>query len=218
MAFLAKNLFYVFESGRLSVMELLSAIIAKFNPALAQEYANLLFVALSIVLANDDSINCREAAAELVKSLYALSEKPPREATIARLRTWAARGSSSTLRRAAAHVILVVESDADVAPVVLADLDDVLVTSASALADAEASWGDDNALNEPNPASLDRRLAYHALAAISKVFCAKSDAVKILLLFTGVLSPPILSFLTLGFASLRPALSARYAEISPCVT
>jgi len=179
MTFLAKNLSYVFESGRLSVMELLSAIIAKFDPALVQEYADLLFVALFMVLANDDSTKCREAAAELVKSLYVLSEKSTREATITRLHTWAAQGNSSTLRRTAAQVIgLVVESDADAALVVLADLDDVLVTSASALADAEASWGDDDAFNEPDPARLDWRLAYHVLAAISKVFRAKSDAVK----------------------------------------
>lgn len=178
MTFRAKNLSYVFESGRLSLVELLSATIAKFDPALVQEYADLLFVALFMVLANDDSTKCREAAAELVKSLYVLSEKSMREATITRLHTWAAQGN--TLRRTAAHVIglFVVESGADVALVMLTNLNNILITSASALADAEASWSDGDAFNEPDPARLDWRLAYHALSAILKVFHVKSDAVK----------------------------------------
>lgn len=179
MAFLAKNLSYTFESGRLSVMELLSAIIAKFEPALVREYSELLFVALFMVLANDDSAKCREAAAELVKSLYIHSEGGPREATISRLHIWAAQGNSSALRRTVAHVYgLIVETDGDVALAVLADLDDLLVTSASALADAETSGDGDDAFNEPDVTSLDWRLAYHALTAISKVLRTKPDAAQ----------------------------------------
>jgi U3 small nucleolar RNA-associated protein 20 len=55
MTFLAKNLSYVHESGRKSVMELLSAIIQKFEVTLIREYADMLFVALVMVIANDDS-------------------------------------------------------------------------------------------------------------------------------------------------------------------
>ena len=55
MAFLAKNLSYVFESGRLSVMEIVSAIVSKFDEGLIREYTELLFVSLFMVLANDES-------------------------------------------------------------------------------------------------------------------------------------------------------------------
>jgi hypothetical protein len=58
-AFIVNNLSYVFESGRLSVMELLGAIIAKFDSALVQEYTGLLFIALFMVLADDDAAKCR---------------------------------------------------------------------------------------------------------------------------------------------------------------
>ena len=179
MASFAKNLSYIFESGRLSVMELLSAIIAKFDSALVQEYTDLLFVALFMVLANDDAAKCREAAAELVKSLHARSEESTRAATITRLHTWAAQGNSNTLRRTVAHVIgLIVETDAGVALAVLADLNDLLAASASALADAESSRDNDEPLDGSDVTSLDWQLPYHALTAVSKVLRAESDVVQ----------------------------------------
>ena len=52
---LAKNLSYIHENGWKSIMELLSAIVAKFQVTLVHEYADLLFVALVMVVANDDS-------------------------------------------------------------------------------------------------------------------------------------------------------------------
>ena len=42
-------------------MELLSAVILKFEEALIVEYAELLFVALVMVVANDESAKCRES-------------------------------------------------------------------------------------------------------------------------------------------------------------
>lgn len=67
MTFLAKNLSYVYESGRKSVMELLAAVFIKFEVSLTREYADLLFVALLMVIANDDSAKCREMVSELIK-------------------------------------------------------------------------------------------------------------------------------------------------------
>ncbi|KAG5633777.1 hypothetical protein H0H81_005341 [Sphagnurus paluster] len=49
MTFFAKNLSYVYESGRKSVMELLGTVITKFESGLIREYADLLFVALVMV-------------------------------------------------------------------------------------------------------------------------------------------------------------------------
>ena len=69
MAFLAKNLSYEYESGRISVMELLNMIISKFQDNLVQGFSDMLFVALVMVLANVDSAKCREMAAQLLKNL-----------------------------------------------------------------------------------------------------------------------------------------------------
>ncbi|KAL0061427.1 U3 snoRNP protein [Marasmius tenuissimus] len=69
MTFLAKNLSYVHESGRRSVLELLSAIVNKFQVNLVREYADILFVSPVMVVANDDSAKCREMASHLIKSL-----------------------------------------------------------------------------------------------------------------------------------------------------
>jgi len=52
MTFLAKNLSYVYGSDRMSVMELLSAVILKFDMLLIVEYADMFFVALVMVIAN----------------------------------------------------------------------------------------------------------------------------------------------------------------------
>ncbi|KAG8732650.1 U3 snoRNP protein, partial [Ceratobasidium sp. 414] len=48
---LARNLDYVFDSGRKSVMELLSAVFSKFTDAIVDEYAEMFFVALVLRIA-----------------------------------------------------------------------------------------------------------------------------------------------------------------------
>ncbi|EEB96308.1 hypothetical protein MPER_04578, partial [Moniliophthora perniciosa FA553] len=77
-----KNLSYVHESGRKSVLELLGAIVAKFQENLILEYSDLLFLSLVMVVANDDSAKCREMAAQLIKSLVEKFDKEKRDAAI----------------------------------------------------------------------------------------------------------------------------------------
>ena len=69
LSFLASNLSYEFESGRLSVLELLRAIVAKFDKQALQIFSDALFVALVMVIANDDSQECRAKAIDLLQSL-----------------------------------------------------------------------------------------------------------------------------------------------------
>jgi len=69
MSFFAKNNSYIHESGRTSIMELLDAEITQFQANLVRQYADLLFVALVMVVANDDSAKCREMGAKLIKNL-----------------------------------------------------------------------------------------------------------------------------------------------------
>lgn len=54
-AFLANTTTYAHKSGRASVLELLGALAHKFVVPLLEEYAGSMFVALVMVLANDNA-------------------------------------------------------------------------------------------------------------------------------------------------------------------
>src|SRR5207245_1317268 len=69
MSFLIKNLDYVYESGRESVMEMLNVIFIKLDDGILGEFSEMFFMALVICVVNDDSAKCREMAAALLKSL-----------------------------------------------------------------------------------------------------------------------------------------------------
>jgi U3 small nucleolar RNA-associated protein 20 len=88
MTFLARNLTYQFESGRISVLEVLSAVLTKFSDDLMQEYADMLFVSLVAVLANDDSEKCRGMAGLLIKQLFTRLGDQQRHKTLQVLRSW----------------------------------------------------------------------------------------------------------------------------------
>jgi U3 small nucleolar RNA-associated protein 20 len=104
MSFLAKNLSYVYESGRKSTMELLSAVISKFETGLVMEYADLIFVALVMVLANDDSAKCREMAATLIQSLITRLDQERRATLTTHLHAWSTQNSQPRLAGVAAQV------------------------------------------------------------------------------------------------------------------
>jgi U3 small nucleolar RNA-associated protein 20 len=69
MTFLVSNLEYEFESGRISVLELLNLAVKNFSAELFLEYVDMLFLATVMVLANDDSSKCKEMASFLIKSI-----------------------------------------------------------------------------------------------------------------------------------------------------
>ncbi|KAK0476052.1 armadillo-type protein [Armillaria novae-zelandiae] len=167
MTFLAKNLSYVHESGRKSVMELLGAVIAKFQSALVWEYADLLFVALVMVIANDDSAKCTEMAAQLIKSLLGRLDDERREVILSHLHSWASQESQVRLTQVASQVYgLFVDALQTAAlshvPAILQDVNLSLQRSAQALLLAEV---DGDAME----VDLDWQTPYHSLVVISKV-------------------------------------------------
>ncbi|RXW23686.1 hypothetical protein EST38_g2153 [Candolleomyces aberdarensis] len=86
LAFLLRNASsYVHESGRSSILELLGAILQKFQTGLVTEYGEMIFVSLVMVLANDDSSKCREMAASLIATLYGRLSEDERKNIV---RTW----------------------------------------------------------------------------------------------------------------------------------
>ncbi|KAK0463186.1 armadillo-type protein [Desarmillaria tabescens] len=167
MTFLAKNLSYVHESGRKSVMELLGAVIAKFQSALVWEYADLLFVALVMVIANDDSAKCTEMAAQLVKSLLGRLDDERRDVILSHLHSWASQESQPRLTQVASQVYgLFVDALQTAAsphiPAILQDTNLSLRRSAHVLLHAEVD-------SDVMEVDLDWQTPYHSLVVISKV-------------------------------------------------
>ncbi|KAH9067708.1 armadillo-type protein [Lactarius vividus] len=157
MSFLAKNTAYTYESGRLSVLELLSAIVSKFEERLIGDYADLLFVALVMVVANDDSAKSRELAAEIIKSLFLRLDADHRRVLMSHLRSWASQQANAQLTRVAAQVygVILEALQADAAaylPAILEDLNANLLRGTEQLANEEGEG-----------------LDYHVLTALGKI-------------------------------------------------
>ncbi|KAF9975229.1 U3 snoRNP protein [Actinomortierella ambigua] len=104
MNFLVKNLSYVFESGRQSVMEMMHAIIQKFADEILMDYAEMFFLALVMQLVNDDSSKCREMAGALIKALLLRMNRQKLDNAYLLLGKWFDQKEQRNLQRAAAQV------------------------------------------------------------------------------------------------------------------
>ena len=171
MAFFAKNLSYVYESGRTSIMELLDAVISKFQVKLVREYADLLFVAFVMVVANDDSTKCREMGAQLIKNLFTRLDEDHRSIVLSHLHSWASQNAQPQLTWVSAQVsgftIDVAQSeDLPYVTVILDDLKASLQYSASASTTDEDEDEDDSHMD----VDLEWQLPYHALTVLAKIF------------------------------------------------
>ncbi|TFK68467.1 hypothetical protein BDN72DRAFT_821164 [Pluteus cervinus] len=174
MTFLAKNLSYVHESGRKSVMELLGAVISKFQENLIMEYADMLFVALVMVVANDDSSKCRELASALIKALFVRLDEDRRKVMMSHLHTWAAQQSQPLLSRVSAQVagFIVDELQKDVMPYVPGILNDVtaaLQRSHETISSLEDHQRDTDS-NMDTDVDLDWQQPYQSLTVLFKLF------------------------------------------------
>ncbi|KAF8756721.1 Down-regulated in metastasis [Rhizoctonia solani] len=101
---LARNLDYVFDSGRKSVMEFLAAVISKFTDSIVDEYADMFFVAFVLRIANDDSTKCREMAAALIQQLLSRVGEERRKKLMAHAHNWAEQEEKQQLAGVAAQV------------------------------------------------------------------------------------------------------------------
>ncbi|KAF8883245.1 armadillo-type protein [Infundibulicybe gibba] len=170
MTFLAKNLSYVYESGRQSVMELLGAIITKFQENLVREYADLLFVALVMVIANDESAKCREMAAQLIKSLFLRLDETHRRTIISHLHSWASQQSQSQLCWVASQVygFLVDAMQTGMLPYIRAIMEDLEAALARSAQQLDASELE-NEGSIGMEVDLDWQAPYHALTVLGKI-------------------------------------------------
>lgn len=170
MAFFAKNLSYVHETGRTSIMELLGAVIAKFQANLIQEYADLLFVALVMVVANDDSTKCREMAAQLIKNIWKRLDDERRDVLLSHLHSWASQTAQPLLTWVSAQVcgFVVDVSQVESLPYIQLIIDDL---NASLLRSSVAINAMEDAENgfDQMDVELEWQLPYHALTVLAKV-------------------------------------------------
>ncbi|KAF8641440.1 hypothetical protein AX16_009953 [Volvariella volvacea WC 439] len=171
MTFLAKNLSYVYESGRISVMELLGAIISKFQTDLILEYADLVFVALVMGIANDDSSKCREMAAALIRALFGRLDEERRRLMMSHLHMWALRDGQPRLARVSAQVVgfIVDELQAEFSsylPTALEDLKSALQQSSQKLATQEEER---QAEETGMDVDVEWQLPYHVLSVLFKI-------------------------------------------------
>ncbi|KAI9002646.1 armadillo-type protein [Gaertneriomyces semiglobifer] len=112
--YLIKNLSYEYESGRESVLEMMSGIVTKFNDETLFEFGEMLFVALVLCLVNDDAAKCRRMAGTLVVALIKRMDAHRMEKIITLVNTWFSQESQPHLQRTAAQVAgLILEATGD---------------------------------------------------------------------------------------------------------
>ena len=169
MAFFAKNLNYIHESGRLSIMEVLGALISKFTESLVFEYADMLFVALVMVVANDESAKCREQASQLIKSLYIRLDQEKQKTVMSHLHTWASQTSRPQLTWVSSQIagFLVDAAQNAIAPYVGQILDDLMASLR--MSNATIAFAPDSDDENQMDVELEWQLPYYALTVLSKI-------------------------------------------------
>ncbi|KAJ6513279.1 hypothetical protein C8R45DRAFT_857772 [Mycena sanguinolenta] len=214
MSFLAKNLSYEYESGRKSVLELLGAVLAKFEAGLVREYVDLLFVALVMVVANDDSTKCREMAAQLIKTLFSRLDDERRRVILSHLHSWASQSAQPQLARVSSQVyglvvdVLEVNASAYL-PGILEDVHASLERSSQQLAAVENN-------EDSMDVDLEWQAPYHSLILLTKVLRVfpnlTTDSEK-------VRWPPVVAHLLFPHAWVRTAscrlLGTLFTSVSP---
>jgi len=176
MTSLAKNLSYVYESGRASVLELLNALVNKLEVGLVYEYSDLIFVSLVMVIANDDSTKCREAAGELIKSLYTRLDEIRRKTLLSHLHTWISQAAQQPLIRVSCQVyglILIIEDGVLFSDALLEDVNSILEQSSDGFEEIEEEDG------EGGVSGRDAwQVPYQALVVLAKLLAKNPELAK----------------------------------------
>ncbi|KAF8608156.1 hypothetical protein BDV93DRAFT_486731 [Ceratobasidium sp. AG-I] len=177
---LARNLDYVFDSGRKSVMEILGAVFSKFTDAIIEEYADMFFVALVLRIANDDTPKCREMAAALVQQLLGRVGVARRKSFMVHVHNWAEQEEKEQLAGVAAQIygltLDALHSDAlPYVPGMDTDLRALIQRSAFALEHASDSMDVDT---EEDDVNTTWQLPYHSLTSLGKVYREFPDTIQ----------------------------------------
>ncbi|EFW21925.1 HEAT repeat protein [Coccidioides posadasii str. Silveira] len=97
LGYLTKNLDYRHKEGRQSVLEAVHLLLTKTNGELAQDIVGTFFVPIVMVMANDESPECREMAGILLNSIYSCAEPEQLKPILSSLRMWLERTENLSL-------------------------------------------------------------------------------------------------------------------------
>lgn len=104
MAFLLKNLDYVHQSGRQSVLEATNLLITKVGDNFIQDVIGTFFVPLVMVLVNDESTECREMAGALLKKMLERADKERLQTFVNLARDWLSQDEKPLLMRVSLQI------------------------------------------------------------------------------------------------------------------
>lgn len=99
LGLILSNLTYDREGGRLSIMEVIHLLLSKSSSDSVQEIAAKCFAPLTLVLANDESEECRAAAGELIKEVFRRADSERIQSFLTILRKWTRQTSNNAVRR-----------------------------------------------------------------------------------------------------------------------
>lgn len=167
LSFFARNLSYEHASGRSSVLELLGALVNKFDSALLAKHAEMIFVALVLCLANDEDKSCREASASVLQSLIKRLGEDERKVFVGHLHAWSSQRGQAKLRAVAVQVYgLIIDAlQKEASPhaaALFADVQQILDDSIQSL-----TLSDDD--REDMDVDVEWQSPYQALLAVSKL-------------------------------------------------
>jgi U3 small nucleolar RNA-associated protein 20 len=86
--FLQENLGYEAEGGRLSILDVIHSLLRKASHEHVQKIADMLFIPLILVLANDGVQKCKEWAGELLKTILSKADEDLISTFLTQMRTW----------------------------------------------------------------------------------------------------------------------------------
>ncbi|KAG2115669.1 armadillo-type protein [Suillus cothurnatus] len=167
LSFFARNLSYEHASGRSSVLELLGALVNKFDSALLAKHAEMIFVALVLCLANDEDKSCREASASVLQSLIKRLGEDERKVFVGHLHAWSSQRGQAKLRAVAVQVYgLIIDAlQKEASPhaaALFADVQQILDDGIQSL-----TLSDDD--REDMDVDVEWQSPYQALLAVSKL-------------------------------------------------
>ncbi|KAG2102831.1 armadillo-type protein [Suillus discolor] len=171
LGFFARNLSYEHASGRSSVLELLGALVNKFDPALLAKHAEMIFVALVLCLANDEDKSCREASASVLQSLIKRLGEDERKVLVGHLHAWASQQGQAKLRAVAVQVYgLIIDAlQREASPhaaALFADVQQILDDSIQSLTLLDGDGDDDG---KDMDVDVEWQSPYQAMLAVSKL-------------------------------------------------
>lgn len=104
IAFLLKNLDYIHQAGRQSVLDATNLLITKVGDNLIQDVIGTFFVPLVMVLINDESTECREMAGALLKKMLERADKERLRTFMGLARDWLSQDEKPLLVRVSLQI------------------------------------------------------------------------------------------------------------------